>query len=323
MSTRSHRCVVGAVVTATAAAGVLSGCGAKPLSDLHASEAAAATALVSEDAPDVDPSAKVINTITPNKKLADRVPTRIRKSGLEFSTSQGYPPMEMFASDDKTLVGVDPSIGRAVARVLGVRITMNDADFNAQVPGLLTGRYHVVMSSMTDNKERQQKVTFVDYVRAGAALQVLKGNPAGIRTPSDLCGESASVVDNGSSLEVLQGYDKDCKKAGKPAIKILRFTGDQDALLALRSGRAKASVTDYVVAASRSADPKQKVDTVVLKGTEVPWGIAMKPEEKQLISAVQGAVNKLIANGQYRKILGAYKMGRLALPKATINGGTE
>lgn len=314
---------VAAASAALAGAVLIAGCGARPLSDLHKSEAAAATALTSQDAPKGDPSAKTINAIAPDKKLAKLVPAAVRKRGLQFSTSQGYPPMELFASDGSTIIGVDPSIGWAIARVLGLKITVNDADFNAQIPGVLTGRYDIVMSSMSDTKERQKKVAFVDYVQAGAAMQVRKGNPDHLTGPKDLCGRTASVVDNGSSLAVAEGYNKDCIKQGRKKVKILRFTGDQDALLALKSGRANTNITDYVVAASHAADPKQKLDVVPLKGTESLWGIAMNPAEKKLISAVQGALDKLIASGKYQQILAAYNMKELAVKKATIDGGTQ
>lgn len=321
--TARPRHLVACSAATLAGAILLAGCGARPLSDLHASQAAATTALTSQDAPKLEPAAKTINSIAPDPKLAKLVPASIRVKGLQFSTSQGYPPMELFASDKSTIIGVDPALGRAIARVLGLKISINDADFNAQIPGLLTKRYDIVMSSMSDTKERQQKVSFVDYVLAGAAMQVRQGNPDNLTGPGDLCGRTVSVVDNGSSLAVAEQYNKDCTKAGKKKIKILRFTGDQDALLALKSGRASTNITDYVVAASRAADPKQQLDAVALKGTESPWGIAMDPAGKKLISAVQGALNKLIAGGEYQQILAAYNMKGLAVKKATVNGGTE
>ena len=311
------------IAAALAGATLVAGCGARPLSDLHASEAAAATALVSETAPSLDPAASTINSITPDPALAKLVPASVRQAGLQFSTSEGYPPMEVYAKDNSTLVGVDRILGRAIARQLGLKIAMHDADFNAQIPGVVTGRYNIVMSSMSDTKERQQKVSFVDYVLAGAALQVPKGNPENLVKPTDLCGRTLSVVDNGSSLALAQQYSAGCSKGGKKPIKVLRFTGDQDALLALKSGRADVSITDYVVAASRAAQASQQVDAIALKGTESPWGIGMDPKDKPLIAAVQGALNKLITDGKYRSILAAYNLTGLAVKTATVNGGKE
>ncbi|WP_197275173.1 transporter substrate-binding domain-containing protein [Luteipulveratus halotolerans] len=213
-------------------------------------------------------------------------------------------------------------MARAIARRLGVHIEVRNEDFNAQIPGLITSRFDVVMTSMTDNAERQQKVTFVDYVSAGAAYLVKKGNPAGIRTPADVCGKTVSVVDNGSSLELATTYDKQCKTAGKPKVTILKFPGDQDALLAMTSGRAQANITDYVVAAYRAGDPKTDSEAVPIACTESPWGIAMNPQEKQLIDAVRTALQSLIASGDYRKILAAWDLDKLAVKSAVVNGGT-
>lgn len=311
------------LAVAAASALALAGCGASSLESASgpSSDApgGAKITLTSQPAPDSDPAADVINGIKPDKALAAKVPTDIRDKGIHFSSSVGYPPMEVWAKDGKTQIGVDPSLGRAIARVLGVGIKMSDEDFNAQIPGLITGRYDMVMSSMTDSKEREKKVTFVDYVQAGAGFLVKKGNPEGITKPADMCGKTVSVVDNGSSLAFTEGYSKDCTKAGKPEINILRMTGDQEALLALKSGRAQVNLTDWVVAASEAADPKHKIDAIQLPGTESPWGIAMNPDNTEFISAVQGALGKLITSGEYGKILAAYNMQGLATKSATIN----
>lgn len=83
---------------------------------------------------------KVLDTITTDKKLAAEVPAKVQKNGLRITTSPGYPPMEMFDDDGTSIIGVDPSLGRAIGKVLGVKVTVHREDFNAQIPGLLTGR---------------------------------------------------------------------------------------------------------------------------------------------------------------------------------------
>lgn len=321
MTTRQRRAASVLASVVIGAVG-LSACGAKSISASGSSSTSGSTKAVTalmDKAPAADPAAAVINAIQANQALSAKVPESIRSRGLSFSTSVGYPPMEIWAKDGKTPIGVDPSLGRAIARVLGLQMKITDEDFNAQIPGLLTGRYDMVMTSMTDNKTREKKITFVDYVQAGAGFLVKKGNPKNLTTSADLCGHTVSVVDNGSSLAFTQGYSKQCTAAGKKAINILRFTGDQDAFLALKSGRADANVTDWVVAAAQAAIPSQKVQAYQLPGTESPWGIAMNPDNKEFIAAVQGALNELISNGDYKKILAAYHMEGLAVSSATIN----
>ncbi|MEO3891059.1 ABC transporter substrate-binding protein [Nonomuraea sp. B5E05] len=295
-------------------------CGAEPL-DSGAEAEQSAAPVVLDQAPAEDKAADVINAITPDQALAAKVPARLKTDGLKVVSSLGYPPMELYASDGKTAIGLDPSLTRAIARKLGVKVTITDEEFNSQIPGVLTGRYDFVISSMTDNAERQGKLSFVDYVRAGAGLLVKKGNPAGISGPDDLCGETVSVVDNGSSLALAEQYDADCEKAGKGGLTILKFPGDQEALLQVGGGRAQASITDYVVTTYKAADPKLGVEGIALEGTESLWGIGMKPDDKELIESVKGALNSLIESGEYGKVLKAWNLEKLAVESATVNGG--
>ncbi|MEV4096509.1 ABC transporter substrate-binding protein [Streptosporangium saharense] len=307
----------GALLAATAA------CGATSLDDgasAAPSEGVAPTVAL-DPAPTEEKAADVINAITPDPALAAGVPARVKEKGLKVVSSMGYPPMEVFGSDGKTAIGFDPALTRAIARKLGVNVTITDEEFNSQIPGVLTGRYDFVISSMTDNPERQGQVTFVDYVRAGAGLLVKTGNPAGVTGPKDLCGKTVSVVDNGSSMELAEQYDADCEKDGKTAIDVLKFPGDQEALLQVSGGRAQATITDYVVAASKAADPKLGVEAIALDGTESPWGIGMKPDNKQLIDSVKGALDSLIRSGEYGNLLKAWNLEKLAVQSAVINGG--
>ncbi|MGR6320638.1 ABC transporter substrate-binding protein [Micromonospora soli] len=306
----------GALVAGTAA------CGAQRLDDGNASDVAAKMPAVTLDqAPAEEKAADVINAITPDKDLAAKAPASLKSGGLKVVSSIGYPPMELFASDGKTPIGFDPALARAIARKLGVKVTITDEEFNSQIPGVLTGRYDFVISSMTDNQERQGQVTFVDYVQAGAGMLVKKGNPAAIAGPGDLCGKTVSVVDNGSSMDLAESYGADCKKGGKPAVNILKFPGDSEAMLQVSNGRAQASITDYVVAAHKSADPKLAMEAIALEGTESPWGIGMKPDNKELIDSVKGALDSLIQNGEYGKLLAAWNLEKLAVQSAVINGG--
>ncbi|MGZ5418291.1 MAG: ABC transporter substrate-binding protein [Aeromicrobium sp.] len=272
-------------------------------------------------APAADLAADVINAIDVSPTLSSKLPADVAANGLKVTTSVGYPPMEMFADDGETIVGVDPALARAIARKLGVGISIADEDFNSQIPGVTTGRYDMILSSMTDNAERREVVTFVDYVSAGNGFLVKKGNPSGVEAPLDLCGKTTSVVDNGSSLVVAQAFDADCKAAGKPGIKILRFPGDSEAILQVQNGRSDATITDYPVAAYRAAAADSTVEAVAIAGDESLWGIAMAPEATDLIDAVQGALQELIDSGEYERILAAYSVEQMAVDSAEVNGG--
>lgn len=297
-------------------------CGGQSLSSANNSSAPAKdSSFTATPAPEEDQAKSVIDGIKANADLTAALPESVRSEGLKMTTSEGYPPMELFAKDGKTLIGVDPSLGRAIANKLGVKISINNEDFNSQIPGVTTGRYDMIMSSMTDNEQRRQTVTFVDYVKAGNGWVVKKGNPAGLGDPMTACGKTVAVVDNGSSLALAEGFDKDCKAAGKEGLKILKFAGDQDAILQVRNNRADAGINDYPVAAYRAQTSEGTLEAVAIEGDESPWGIAMKQDNKELISAMQKALQELMTDGSYAKILKAWNVEKMAIDTATINDG--
>lgn len=305
--------MMGAILLGTTA------CGAESLNPTDDKAVSGDVVLI--EAPAEDLAADIIASIQPSEALADLVPAQLRSEGLKMTTSVGYPPMEMFGKDGKVIVGVDPSLGRALARVLGVDLSITDQEFNAQIPGLLTGRFDVLLSSMTDNEERRETVTFVDYVKAGNGFLVQTGNPKSVSVPSDLCGGIVSVVDNGSSMFLAEEIDAQCAADGEPAVDILKFEGDSEAILAVKSGRAAATITDYPVAVHRAAEADSGLEAIAIEGGESPWGIAINKENTELVELVQKALQELIDSGAYGKILDAWGVSEMAVDSAVINDG--
>jgi polar amino acid transport system substrate-binding protein len=227
----------------------------------------------------------------------------------------------MYGADGKVIVGVDASLARALARTLGVDLTITDQEFNAQIPGVLTGRFDMVMSSMTDNAERRETMTFVDYVSAGNGFLVQTGNPGGVNVPADLCGQIVSVVDNGSSMDLADEINTQCAADGKPAVDILKFEGDSEAILAVKSGRAAATITDYPVAVYRADEAESGLEAIAIEGGESPWGIAIDKENTELVDLIQKALQSLIDSGAYGDVLGAWGVDQMAVSSAVINDG--
>lgn len=302
----------------------LAGCGGQALNapqDTTPASANAADLAAVEFTPisDEELAKAAIEAVQPDPELHNMLPAEFRDE-LRWVTSSGYPPMEIWNSDNTVQLGVDPALAHAISRALGVRMTHEDADFNAMIPGLQSDRYDVLASSMTDNEERRETTTFVDYVKSGNAFLVAAGNPLGIAEPMDLCGQTVALVDAGSSFLLAQDLSKACEDAGEQPYNILAFPGDNEATLALQSGRAQATVTDYPVAVSRASDPNNELEAVVIEGDESVWGIGVDNSNPELAKAIQAAVQQLMDDGTYQQILDAWGVPAMAIDTATING---
>lgn len=308
----------GAIVASFALLG-LTACGGQSLSDTGSGDAAGEVEFMA--VPDEEKAKDVIEGIEPSAEAAALLPDEFKGKGLRWVTSVGYPPMEEWASDGEGIIGVDPAIGHAISRTLGVSMTIEDQEFNSMIPGLISKRYDVLASSMTDNAERRETTTFINYVSAGNAFLVSTGNPESIETPSDLCGKIIAVVDSGSSALLAEEFSAECEADGKAPYEILAFGGDSEANLAVQSGRAVATIGDYPVAAARAADPENKMDAIEIEGGESLWGLGVDNSNEELAKAIQAALQELIDNGTYLEILEAWSVEGMAVEEATINGG--
>ncbi|MFI6289203.1 ABC transporter substrate-binding protein [Streptomyces sp. NPDC051018] len=251
------------------------------------------------------------------KTATELLPADLKKKGvLRVATAVGYPPMEMYKPGTTELTGVDPDLAQAVADELGLKLELTNAAFDGLIPGLTSGRFDLVMSSMTDSPQRRQAVDFVDYFRTGGVIMTQKGNPEGIKTLEDLCGKAVVLAKGSSNLDI--GQQQNAKCADK--MKISQSEDAPSGLLQLDSKRAVATIVDYPVAAMFVKE-KGTYEALPTQYGAAPWGIAVAKNQNGLRDAVQKSLQKLIDDGGYKKILDSYGVGGSAVPKATVNDG--
>ena len=159
-------------------------------------------------------------------EIANLLPDAIKQSGkLVVGVNIPYLPNEFLDVSGK-IVGFDVDLMNAIASTLGLTVDYREADFAKIIPSIQGGTFDVGMSSFTDTKEREQTVDFVDYFSAGILWAQRPDNPV---DPNNACGKRVSVQATTIEETVeLPAKSKACTDAGKPAIEILRFDG-QDA----------------------------------------------------------------------------------------------
>ena len=312
---------VSVLASAALVAVSLTGCGGQWLWEIEAQKSGDLSQVNYLPVPDEEKAKDVLESIEPDEEIRAMVPEEYLSRPVKWTTSVGYPPMEVYGSNGRDIIGVDSAIGQALMRRMGLEMTIEDQEFNSQIPGIMSGRYDVVISSMTDNEERRKTAIFVDYVQSGNSFLVKKGNPKGIKEPMDVCGLTIAVVDAGSSAKLAEAYSQECVDAGKPPYTILPFDGDQNANLALKSGRADATVTDYPVAQLRASEPENDMESVPIDGDASIWGIGVGKDDPEFAEALRTALQSLIDDGTYAEILAAWNVEAMALTEATINGG--
>jgi polar amino acid transport system substrate-binding protein len=260
------------------------------------------------------------------------LPDAVRKSGtVRVATDIPYPPFEMYTAAGSTkMTGLDYDLGQALGAKLGVRFTFSAQKFDGIVPALQAGKFDVAMSAMTDNKERQQVVDFVDYTQSGSGILVADGNPEKITTLDDLCGRKVAVQAATNQLKLLTAHQAACARSGRGKADIQTFPKDSDAQLALRSGKVVADVLTKPAAGwtAKTADGGKAFDLVEDPKAPggynpSPNGIAVSKRLPELTGAIQKALQALIDDGTLTKICDRYGVGSIAVDKATRNAAVD
>jgi polar amino acid transport system substrate-binding protein len=186
---------------------------------------------------------------------------------------------------------------------------------------------------MTDTKDRQEGidsdtgkkvgegVDFVDYFTAGVSIYTQKGKNTDIKTWSDLCGKKIVVQRGTVSEDLAKAEAKKC--SGGKTITIEAFDNDQQAQTRLRAGGAAAGSSDFPVAAYavKTSGGGNDFQLVGEQVEAAPYGIAVAKNNTQLRDALQAALDAIIDNGEYDKIIKKWGVEDGAVKEATINGG--
>lgn len=267
------------------------------------------------------PSATGVPTATKDAGIT-LPPALANKAEIVVAADASYAPNEFFADDNKTVIGLDIDLANALGQVLGKPVKIENAPFDAILPGLQAGKYDIGMSSFTDTKEREQTFDFVTYFTAGTALMVKKGNPGGI-TVDTLCGKKVAVQKGTTQAdEDLPARSKTCTDTGQPAIESLIFPDQGGANLALQSSRAEAVLADSPVISYQIKQTGGQFEQSGPTYGTAPYGIATA-KGNGYAQPLLAALKAVQAQGVYTKVLEAWGAQSGALTEPVINGAVE
>jgi His/Glu/Gln/Arg/opine family amino acid ABC transporter permease subunit len=236
----------------------------------------------------------------------------IRQRGkVVIGTDATYPPFEEKVGDG--FQGFDIDLGNAIARELrpaaddsstgvvktrrepwpGVKARWVNISFDGIFAALLSGKFDLVMSGVTITDERRKQMAFSDpYYNSGQIIAVRKENRS-VRKPEDLRGKTVAVQLGTTGQFAME-------KVG--GVNIRKYNDLNLALLEVSNGRAEAAVGDLPAVREmiRKGHPKLKTVGSLLSDEKV--GLVMRQGEPELAAAVNAALKKIRASGEYDRI---------------------
>jgi polar amino acid transport system substrate-binding protein len=255
-----------------------------------------------------------------SSEAAALLPAGVKSAGkLKIGTDPTLPPYE-FTDENDQLTGLDVELGKLIGCKLGLEADYATIDFAGLLTAVQAGRYDMAIAGISDTAEREEVLDLVDYQTEGTSIIVKSGNPDKISSIDDLCGKKVAAAQGSVPLELLTRKNESCEKP----ISILSLPTSSDAFLAVRSGRADASMETLGSAVYYQKTEKGGAALEALTSNLYAQGyqsIAFPKNEESaaLRDAVKTALTDLIADGSYEKLYKKWGLEANMVDTITVN----
>ncbi|MBB6178237.1 ABC transporter substrate-binding protein [Pseudorhizobium flavum] len=221
---------------------------------------------------------------------------------IRIATEGAYPPFN-FTDTDGSLKGFDVDIANALCEEMKAKCAIVAQDWDGIIPGLMANKYDAIIASMSITEERKQQIDFTNkyYTTPLAVIAPKDGDVKGVSVEElkdKVVGAQASTTQANYATDVYE-------KAG---IEVKLYPTQEEAAADLQNGRIDALISDkFVVVDWLNGDGKDCCAMVGdVPGTETEAGIGIRKGEEELKERFNTAIDAIVANGTYGKIVAKY-----------------
>ena len=218
---------------------------------------------------------------------------------LIMSTNAAFPPYEM-TTDDGGFEGIDVEIAGAIAKKLGLELVVDDMDFDSALLAVQQGKSDIVMAGVSVTDERKLVMEFSDSYATGIQVVIVK---EGSDVTMDNLGEKMIGCQRGTTGYIYASDTPD--NGGYGEDHVTAFDNGASAVQALLNGQVDCVIID---SAPANEYVKANPGLTLLDGNwvEEEYAIGLNKDNAALKSAVNTALEELIADGTVQQIIDKY-----------------
>lgn len=213
---------------------------------------------------------------------------------LVMATNAAFPPYEYYEGDE--IVGIDAEIAQAIADKLGMKLEIQDMDFNSIITAVQTGKADIGLAGMTVDPEREKNVNFTDTYATGIQV-IIVPEDSDIAGPDDLEGKKIGVQEGTTGHTYCSDdYGED---------NVIAYTTGANAVEALKTGKVDCVVIDNEPA-KEFVKANEGLKIVETEYVEEDYAGIVAKENDELLEKVNKAMQELKDDGTIQSIIDKY-----------------
>ncbi len=213
---------------------------------------------------------------------------------LYVGTNAEFQPFEYL--ENGKIVGFDVELMEALAAQMGKTVEWKNISFDGLLPALQSKKLDVIIAGMSATEDRKKFVNFSEsYYVSNQMILVNKAKPA-VESFDKLAGHDVGVV---------LGYTGDIAVSEIEGVKVHRYNGTGEAIMALKAGKVDAVVLDSEPA-KNYAKQNPELGLINTDVAKEEYAIAVGKDNKALADEINKSLKVLKDNGTYDKLMKKY-----------------
>lgn len=218
---------------------------------------------------------------------------QIKAAGvIRFGTEGTYAPFTFHDKDGK-LTGFDVEIAEEIAKRLGVKAEFIETKWDGMFAGLDSKRFDAIANEVTIKPDRLEKYDFSEPYIVSRAVLIVNEENSDIKSFEDLKDKKSGQSLTSNLADIARSY----------GAEIVQVDGFNQSIDLLVSKRIDATINDSLSFMDfKKQRPEVPVKVVAEMDTKDQMAIMFNKGNKELVDAVNKALNEMKADGTYLKI---------------------
>lgn len=203
-------------------------------------------------------------------------------------------------------VGFDVDIAKAICDQLRRKCVFVDQAWDDMIPGLLSKKYDVIISSMSITEERLKQVDFTEkYYNTPSRIVIRKDIK--FEGPSSLKGKKIGVLKTSTQEKYALG------ELQPKGVNVVSYDAQDQVYTDMKAGKLDGTVADIVeVSGGFLSKPGNEAYGFAGTGLYTPKyfgvgvGVALRKGQPEFKDQINGAIKAIRANGMYKAINDKY-----------------